>query len=221
MKFRHEYKHIINTADRLILKNKLSKIFDHDLNCKNDGTYFIKSLYFDNYSDTALREKTNGVSCREKFRIRYYNDDTSFIRLEKKSKIGGLCNKQSAPISIDECREILNGKTDFLMDSGCELKKELYAKMKYLQLVPKAIVGYRRESFVYAPGNVRITLDYDIGGSYDVQSFFIPTLPLLSTYHLSVLEVKWDEYLPDIVRLAVQAHSRKSTSFSKYAAVRI
>lgn len=221
MKFRHEYKHQINLADIYGLRTRLSAVARHDANCDADGTYFVKSLYFDNYMDKALREKIDGVNKREKFRIRYYGTDTSFIRLEKKSKINGLCNKVTCRITAEECQKIIDGDTEFMKDSEHELMRELYSKMKYQLLRPKCIVAYTRESFVYPPGNVRVTLDMNICGSNNVKEFLNPDLPFLQTYHDAVLEVKWDEYLPQIIRDSVQVKSRRSAAFSKYAAIRI
>ncbi len=221
MKFRHEYKHQINLSDIYGLRTRLSAVAKHDENSGGDGTYFVKSLYFDNYMDKALREKIDGVNKREKFRIRYYGTDTSFIRLEKKSKISGLCNKESCPVTAEECQKIIDGDIGFMKDSEFELMRELYSKMKYQLLRPKCIVAYTRESFVYPPGNVRVTLDMNICGSNNVKEFLNPDLPFLQTYHESVLEVKWDEYLPQIIRDCVQVKSRRSTAFSKYAAIRM
>jgi hypothetical protein len=42
------------------------------------------------------------------------------------------------------------------------LVRELYLKMTLDGLKPKTIVDYIREPFVYEPGNVCVTLDYDI-----------------------------------------------------------
>ena len=221
MKFRHEYKHQINLADIYGLRTRLSAIVKHDSNCDADGTYFVKSLYFDNYMDKALREKIDGVNKREKFRIRYYGTDTSFIRLEKKSKINGLCNKISCKITAEECQKIIDGDIEFMKDSEYTLMRELYSKMKYQLLRPKCIVAYTRECFVYPPGNVRVTIDMNICGSNNVKEFLNPDLPFLQTYHEAILEVKWDEYLPQIIRDLVQVKSRRSAAFSKYAAIRI
>ena len=221
MKFRHEYKHQINLADIYGLRARLNAVAKHDSYADKDGTYIVKSLYFDNYTDKALREKIDGVNKREKFRIRYYGTDTSFIRLEKKSKISGLCNKISCMITAEECRKILNGDFDFMKDSEYELMRELYSKMRYQLLRPKCIVAYTRESFVYPPGNVRVTLDMNICGSNNVKEFLNPDLQFLQTYHNSILEVKWDEYLPQVIRDCVQVKSRRSAAFSKYAAIRI
>ena len=221
MKFRHEYKHQINLADVYGLKTRLNAVAKHDSHAGDDGTYFIKSLYFDNYMDKALREKIDGVNKREKFRIRYYGTDTSFIRLEKKSKINGLCNKISCKITAEECQKIIDGDTQFMKDSEYELMRELYSKMKYQLLRPKCIVAYTRECFVYPPGNVRVTIDTNICGSNNTKEFLNPDLPFLQTYHEAILEVKWDEFLPQIIRDCVQVKSRRSAAFSKYAAVRI
>lgn len=221
MKFRHEYKHSINGADIVELRTRLSAVMKRDKHSGADGTYTVKSLYFDNYSDKALREKIDGVRNREKFRIRYYGNDISFIRLEKKSKINGLCNKVSAPITAEECRKIIDGDIEFLKESGNPLKQELYVKMRCQLLRPRSIVAYTRESFVYAPGNVRVTIDSHISGSTNVREFLNPELPYSTLMTTAVLEVKWDEFLPEIIRNCVQIKSRRSGAFSKYAAVRI
>ncbi len=221
MKFRHEYKHKVNLSDILQLRTRLSAVMQRDAFANSDGTYIVKSLYFDNYMDKALKEKVDGAPKREKFRIRYYNTDTSFIRLEKKSKINGMCNKVSVTITADECQKIIDGDIGFMPASGKPLLQELYAKMCYQLLRPRCIVAYRRESFVYPPGNVRVTIDSDLGGSYDIKNFLNPDLCYLQLYHTSILEVKWDEFLPQIIRDCVQMKDRSTSAFSKYAAVRI
>lgn len=221
MKFRHEYKHRINTVDSMLVQQRLKPIMKYDEYSTADGTYFIKSLYFDNYTDKALREKLDGVDKREKFRIRYYNNDTSFIRLEKKSKINGLCSKEKAILSVEDCQKILDNDVGFLKTSNVPLLQEFYAKMQYQLLRPKNIVAYDRTCFVYKPSNVRVTIDENISGSYNVQSFLLPDTPLTRLYHTAILEVKWDEYIPQVIKDAVQLKNRQPSAFSKYAAVRI
>lgn len=221
MKFRHEYKHQINHGDMVELKQRLALVAKYDSHCKEDGTYFVKSLYFDNCFDKALREKIDGVNKREKFRIRYYGEDTSFIRLEKKSKINGLCNKETVVITAEECQKIIDGDIGFLLTSEHNLMRELYAKMRYQLLRPRCIVAYQRTCFVYPPGNVRVTLDTNLCGSYNVREFLNPDLKFAMRHQSSILEVKWDAYLPQIIRDMVQMKSRRSAAFSKYAAVRV
>lgn len=220
MKLRHEHKHRINMSDILMLRRRLATVANHDSHSDADGTYVVKSLYFDNYMDKALKEKCDGLRRREKFRIRYYNDDTSFMRLEKKSKIGNLCSKESVVITYEQCKKILSGDIEFLRESSNNLMREFYAKMRYQLLRPKCIVAYTRESFVYEPGNVRITLDYHICRSSNTRAFLDKDNIFIQPSDASVLEVKYDEFLPQIIRNAVQTKSRRASAFSKYAAMR-
>lgn len=221
MEYRHEWKHEINQADLLILRQRLQAITTPDPHAV-DGSYQIRSLYFDNAADKALREKLDGVSRREKFRIRYYNGDTSLIHLEKKSKIGGLGKKQSASLTKHQAWTIANGSLDWMPGSKEELVCELYAKMRYQGLRPKIIVDYMREPFIFGPGNVRVTLDYNIRTGFCCPDFLDPDCITIPAGEAPViLEVKWDSFLPDIIRDAVRLPRRRVTAFSKYAQCRI
>lgn len=221
MKPRHEWKHEITAADRLVLASRLSAIARRDVHGQN-GRYEIRSLYFDDPQDTALREKIDGVAKREKFRIRCYGGDASYICLEKKSKWDGLCGKRSVLLSAQEVQSLLDGELDWMPDSGRPLVQELYWKMKSNVLRPRTIVDYTRDAFVFSAGNVRVTLDYNIRtglGSTDFLNSAAVTVPAGAAP--SILEVKWDEFLPDIIREAVQLPGRHTSAFSKYAACRI
>ena len=220
-KFRHETKHELRYIEYLTIRNRLLTITGLDAHVGEDGTYKIRSLYFDNYRDKALREKIDGVNEREKFRIRYYNEDTGYIHLEKKSKINGLCNKISAVITTSQVAELLKGNIDILC-KGDALLVELYAKMKQEQLRPKVIVDYIREPYVYKAGNVRITFDRDIRASFCVDQFLSQECPTVQAGIMDtvLMEVKYDEYMPDIIQMCIQEGERQQEAFSKYAACR-
>ncbi|MCR5421576.1 MAG: polyphosphate polymerase domain-containing protein [Lachnospiraceae bacterium] len=221
MKFRHEMKHLITPMDKLILKQRLNAVASPDTHAKG-GIYYIRSLYFDNVYDKALSEKLNGLSRREKFRIRYYNGDTGFIHLEKKSKIVNLCNKQSALITVEEAEDILKNNISWMAEDGRPLVRELYTKMRGQGLKPCTVVDYTREPYVYAPGNVRVTLDYDIRTGIRCTDFLnqdMVTVPVADNG--IILEVKWDEFLPDLIRDIVQLENRRTGGYSKYAACRV
>lgn len=221
MDFRHEWKHEINYSDMIILRQRLKAVMKPDKNAV-DGKYFIRSLYFDNISDKALREKIDGVNCREKFRIRYYNNDTSLIHLEKKSKINGLGNKKSASLSAEEAQKIVDGDFDWMIDCDRPLVQELYSKMMSQGLRPKTIVDYIREPFVFSAGNVRVTLDYDIRTGLYCTDFLNPDCITIPAGNAPIiLEVKWDEFLPSVIRDIVQLENRRTAAFSKYAVCRI
>lgn len=244
MQFRHEYKHDLNYADYLVLRSRLNAVMKKDPHVGKQGFYKIRSLYFDNANDKALMEKISGVSEREKFRIRCYdtspeqiqqgntknmpgmsgwhmNPDYSFIRLEKKVKRGGMGYKVSAPLSYEETEKIISGDCDWMAESKEGLIVELYSKMKMQGLKPKTIVDYTREPFVYPAGNVRVTLDYDIRTGImetDLLSKDVVTIP--SNPGIVILEVKYDNFLPDMIRDAIQLKYRGENAFSKYEACR-
>ena len=221
MDYRHEWKHEISRADLLALRQRLRAVASPDPHAV-DGKYKIRSLYFDNAADKALREKLDGVSRREKFRIRYYNGDTSVIRLEKKSKLGGLGNKQSASLTAAQAQAIADGRLDWMPGREEGLIRELYVKMRCQGLRPRTIVDYIREPFVFGPGNVRVTLDYDIRVGLRCSDFLDPDCPTIPAGDAPmILEVKWDHFLPDVIRDAVQLPGRRVTAFSKYAQCRI
>lgn len=221
LKFRHEWKHEITYMDMITVRQRLIAVARQD-SYVVDGKYKIRSLYFDNFVDKALREKLDGISRREKFRIRYYNNNTEIIHLEKKSKVGGLGNKQSARLSKQEAQDIVEGQTQWMKMSEDALIQELYLKMTLDGLRPKTIVDYIREPFVYEPGNVRVTLDYDIRTGLQCIDFLDPDCLMIPAGDSGIImEVKWDEFLPSIIRDVVQLSGRRATAFSKYAACRI
>lgn len=222
MVYRNEIKHEISAADKAAICASMRAVARPDPHAGPDSRYLIRSLYFDTPADKALREKLDGVSEREKFRIRFYNGDPSVMHLEKKVKRGGLGYKVSAPITAEEAQRIVDGDTNWMAVSGHGLIVELYAKMKSEGLRPKTIVDYTRTPFVYGPGNVRVTIDENIRTGLGCTDFLNPrcvTVP--AGEPVILLEVKWDDYLPAVIRRTVAVKSRRSAAFSKYQTCRI
>lgn len=218
---RHEHKLSINELDYCQLKARLVHLTTLDAHSSGQGGYKIRSLYFDNYMDKAVTEKLSGQSRREKFRIRFYEDDPTFIRLEKKAKSNRLCYKGQVQISQDECQALLEGDRDFLKDESRPLFMELYLKMKEENLRPRVIVDYWREAYLFPAGNVRITFDRDVRASQHVQGFFDPDLLTIPAARALILEIKYDGFLPDVIRQALQIGSRNESEFSKYLVSRL
>ncbi len=224
MDFRSELKHYINYQDYLIIKSKISNFLTLDKNVYKDSfEYKIRSIYFDNFNNKVLEEKLLGLNKRDKFRIRLYNDDDSFIRLEKKSKINGLCKKISEPITKDEVLKIINNDIEFLIKSQKQLFQDLYIKMKTEFLKPKTIVDYEREAYIYKIGNVRITFDKNLRTGIVSNDIFNKELCTISPINKDyiVLEVKYDEFLPEFILNLIQLGERSKTSISKYALCRM
>lgn len=220
-RYRHEIKYVIDRVQMTLLDRRLSAVMQSDRHAREDGTYDIRSLYFDNAQDKALKEKALGLPRREKFRLRYYNLDPSYIRLEKKSKINRLTDKQSCIITKEECERILTGDDAFLGSSESELMRELYAKMRLYGLQPKSVVDYTRKTFVCPLADTRITLDYHIRSGIRAIDFLntdLATVPCdsVESEPICILEVKYNEFLPGHIAALLQMPDCRTSPFSKY-----
>ena len=221
--YRHELKFEIPYVEYIAMRTRLRAIMKPDPHTDASGRYQIRSIYFDNSDDKALKEKINGIEKREKFRIRYYNDDFSFITLEKKMKIDNLCLKYDAPITEEECRKILAGDLAFMKDHPQPVVRELYAKMQYQRLKPRVLVSYVREPYIYSVGNVRVTFDSQIRTTMYHQEFLTEKVDDISATDRPqdmILEVKYDAFLPEVIQDLIQVPMIRQQAFSKYGASR-
>lgn len=222
-KYRHELKYKISAADYLSIRQRIKPVMKTDSHADANGRYRIFSIYFDNIYDKALLEKINGVQKREKFRIRFYNNDFSFIALEKKVKYNDLCIKESASLSKEEFFSVLSGNREQIKENSSQLVKELYCKTEFQQLRPRVLVSYVREAYIYAPGNVRVTFDSDIRTSLFTREFLKTDFNGIGVTDNStdmILEVKFDDFLPDVISRLVQTGNARQQAFSKYCACR-
>lgn len=221
-KWRKEMKYSLTEAESRLLASKLAVFMQRDSHAEN-GMYFIRSLYFDNLYDKALREKLSGVAVRDKFRIRYYDFNMDFIRLEKKSKRYALGHKYQCRLTAEEVKKIILGTWEWMAEDERPLVRELYLKMKLELFRPSVIVDYQREPFTYAPGNVRITFDKKLRACKDVRAFFqkdAPTVPIM-TDGKCIMELKYDDFLPDVIHRTVLTTKTREQAYSKFAACRI
>lgn len=221
-KYRREIKININPFDKTILSSRLSKVMRKDEHTGPEGYYKVRSIYFDDLNDTALREKLNGVMYREKFRMRIYDNSTDVIRLEKKMKNNNLGYKESAVLTLQECQDLLKGKYEFLKERHEIVCKQLYTKMRTGLYKPKTIVEYDREAYVWEPGSIRITLDSNIKTGMMSTDFLNVDMPLANATdnNVIILEIKYDSYLPAHISDIIQLNGRQISSNSKYVLCR-
>lgn len=215
--FRNELKYVCSSQQLAIIKARICNICTVDAHASKDGIYQIRSVYFDDAKDSCYYENENGTDPREKFRIRIYNLEDSRIVLECKRKEHSMTHKDSCLLTREQCMAILSGRFT-LNNTDNALLSKFYLKYARQGFRPKVIVNYEREPFVYESGNVRITFDRNISSSSKVSDFFdadLPLRPIMPTgYH--VLEVKYDEFLPDFLYQVMDIGSLKQTNFSKY-----
>ena len=219
MRFRHEMKYLVSDADLAMLRSRLKGIMNEDPHVGEGGTYLIRSLYFDDFDDTAYYENENGTGRREKFRIRIYNGSMERISLERKSKVSDKIRKKACVITRDQFDILVNDDADKTVKSDYpQLMQDVLSLYHIRRLKPKVIVEYERRPFVYRHGNVRITFDRNVTSSSNLKSFtdaHINGRPIMPV-GLQLLEVKYDEFLPDhIYRTVAMDHLRLAT-YSKY-----
>lgn len=221
VKYRNEIKYLCSEAQLALLEMRVKSLCSKDVHVAKAGSYEVRSVYFDDYAETCLRENIEGVNVREKMRIRIYDGDMNYIRLECKQKRNGMNHKESCKLTRKQCEEILTGiyRTE---EEDPALLKKLVLQTQTRLMRPKVIVQYNRVPYVYEPGNVRITFDRDIAGSSRILGFgereLVTKRVLPPGYH--IMEVKYDEFLPEFIRQELQIPGLQHTAFSKYAMCR-
>lgn len=217
MEYRHELKFPVSDAELEIIRYRIKPLMQADFHQK-EGVYTVRSLYFDDLYDSCLRENANGEDNRRKFRIRIYNGNDEVIKLEKKIKLRGMTKKLDTEISKKDCIIYMAGELPRLHAENSDLEKELYAESRMKGMHPVCIVEYERTAYVERKGNVRITFDRNISGSERTEAFLdkeISGVPLLPKGQ-HVLEVKYDELLPEYISEVLNLGILHRTSFSKY-----
>ena len=216
-KFRNELKYICAESDLQILQSRIQMLCDPDPHVGPEGIYHIRSIYFDGQNNRYFLENENGTDPREKYRIRIYNASDSRITLERKKKERGMTHKDGCPLTLEQYQRIMSGSMS-VSESTSLLLEQFLLLQNQENLKPKVIVAYDRTPFVYQFGNVRITFDRNIGSTTDFSSFFDSYLPQRPILPLGkqILEVKYDELLPDFLYNAMNLGNLQRTTFSKY-----
>ena len=217
--YRHEYKFLISRADAELLKLRLPRIMERDPHAGDTGRYTIRSLYFDDVNAAAYYEKADGIDKRTKYRIRFYNYDSSVIKLEKKEKLGNLTRKTAQTITKNDARAL-----EYALSGGCPdnpdgLTEELRLACNGTGLRPKVLVDYDRTPFLCHAGNTRITIDENLRTRpYIAHLFASPRamIPVLDPDQV-ILEVKFDDFLPGYLNDALADIPKVSMAISKFA----
>lgn len=217
VKGRTELKHEITKMDCFLLRNRLKHVMKVDPHAKKDGKYLIRSVYFDNFDNKVLTQKKEGYYERDKYRVRLYDYNMDFLNLEKKSKRNNLTYKQKCRLTAEEYEKIRSGDISWMKSDSRWLIQDLYFQMITFQLKPVTVVDYEREVFIYEHGNVRVTFDSSIKTSFRNNDLLNPDLAMVETNpEIVILEVKYDEYLPDVIKCLLQLGNRRKGTYSKY-----
>ena len=218
MDYRHELKYIVTEKEMALAKGRIHGLVSLDVHAEEAGMYRIRSLYFDDYWNNCYLENETGTDPREKFRIRIYNGSKERIHLELKQKEHGMTRKLSCELTEEQCRTLMAGRMLPVNGNDPPLLQKLNLLMRTRFLRPRVIVEYDRIPFAERLGNTRITLDRNIASSDALLRFLDPELPrrpiMAAGQH--ILEVKYDEFLPDYIYQNLQLDTLRQTAFSKY-----
>jgi len=221
VQLRNENKYYISKSSFLELSNSLNVLMDKDSHIKEEG-YLIRSLYFDDYQESNYQDVIDGNNERSKYRIRIYNEQSDVVHLERKSKVKGLVHKDSIPIDKDICMSIIKDNQMVIKDDYPELLKKFLIDKEIKLLKPSAIVEYYRIPYICDDGNVRITYDYNLSASSDYSNFLNKDIKLSPLYgqESSILEVKYDEYIPSYISDILKRFNLTRQQFPKYVLCR-
>lgn len=215
---RHELKYIINEGTYMYLRSRLLPLMSPDEH-SGDGGYRVTSLYFDDVYNSGYWQKLNGAEVRRKFRIRAYDLDPSFVSLESKHKDLSYVSKLSRKLTDEQYRSMLNGEYSFMEghDGEEDVFGEFYRTDRTLKLRPRIIVDYQREALVHPFGHVRITFDRKLSACFNTMDMFSPEAQYTRIFDKEIiLEVKFDNYIPDSIQAALQCINAPMQPVSKY-----
>ena len=217
-KYRHELKYLCSNGELEILKIRLNTIMKLDSHTNKQGWYHIRSIYFDNYDNTNVSDNVDGVSPLEKLRIRIYNNSDEKITLECKRKECGKILKQGTILTKKQFDGIIKGERIEISDENSFLLNKFLVLRQIQRFEPKVIVGYDRRPYIYTAGNVRVTFDCNIFSSPDVQDLFSKNIRkrMILPHGQNLIEIKYDEYIPDFIFNSIQMTNMQQITFSKY-----
>lgn len=219
---RHEIKYLISRNDYITLSKRLNHVLAIDKHCIFDKGYLIRSLYFDSFDDECLYDKLSGVMHRKKYRMRIYDFKTKNVNFEIKTKSNNQISKESAIISKESANRIIGGNHDELLTYDNPILNKAYLRFNAKHYMPKVIVDYQREAYTFSFFKLRITFDKFIKSNtthFDLFSQGIHLLPVILE-NKYLMEVKYDQILPDYIRNSLQLKSFERISFSKYVLAR-
>lgn len=216
--YRYEQKYLITGPQYQELRPVAAALLRPDPNAGPDGTYMIRSLYFDDVYRTAYQEKQNGIYARKKYRVRVYNCRDSQIHLECKYKQGSYISKESLSLTRPEYQQLAGGDCRFLLGKDSQMGREFCADTLSRLLRPDVIVDYEREPYVMEAGTVRVTFDRDVRAARPGQDLFDPGIPSYGVLEPGrmIMEIKFTGYLPEQVRRIFRLRDLPQTSASKF-----
>ncbi|GAA0720952.1 polyphosphate polymerase domain-containing protein [Clostridium malenominatum] len=216
--YRHEEKYYIRKVRAFELSGLLKAYMKKDEHGDGDGSYWIRSLYFDDYRNSDYVNKQDGIADRKKLRLRIYNLESNSVKLELKNRYGIYMMKESATISNCDAKLMISGESSNLLNYNSVVATKVYYLMHKALYRPKVIIDYEREAYTYPFENIRVTIDKNIRASNSDFNIFndkINMLPVIED-DVYVLEIKYDNMFPEFLQKVISTYTVSRSSVSKY-----
>lgn len=215
--YRHEIKYETDPDKARLIRNNISPVLERDKNTGPDGSYIVKSLYFETPYNNDYHDKELGVQFRQKMRLRGYGDGDIY-KLEIKSKIGDVATKYSVTLSRQQAEMVAGGNYDCVLDVGTANRIYIYHQLVTNVYRPLMVVTYRRYPFTNPAGNFRLTFDEDMRYSVSPHALFedIPMTGIATDK--TIIEIKFDNFVPDWITDYLHKSGINAGENSKYSA---
>lgn len=215
---RSELKYFISNHQCAALVGRLKHVLKPDMHSIPGAGYYIRSLYFDSFDDKCLFEKQAGTMYRRKFRIRIYDTNAHSAKFEIKNKWNNQIFKESATITRESAKKIIEGEYDELLAYKNPILNKVYIEFVQNHYKPAVVIDYDRDAYMSDFFNLRVTMDKNLRSNntdFDIFSSDMHTIPVILEGK-QILELKYNECLPDYVRGVLQPGSFERSAISKY-----
>lgn len=216
---------MVDRSRRTAMTRDLLALMKPDAFAGNDGTYRIRSLYFDTPDFMAYHEKLAGVAVRHKLRARVYGDpkQADWVRLEVKSRYIEFIKKIAVDLPRDQYVEVERALRRRVLPPPELLEqtsdaREFFRLQRQYNKEPRIIIEYRRQAFERCEvSRTRINFDDELRATrhLDLLGPLRGALPLLQASH-SILEIKVDGVMPYWLHTLIRKYDLQNQAISKF-----
>ncbi len=223
---RMEIKYMVDRTTRTALTQDLQAFMRPDIYTSDQGSYLVRSLYFDTQAYKAYHDKMAGVAERHKLRVRAYGEDpmqSAFIRFEVKSRYISFIHKITVDIPIEDYFDVAPAIYNRALPpprilNDEEVSKEFFRLQRQYNMEPKIMVQYRREAYERVEMNrVRANFDDELVSSRNLDLLEpLKGARRMLKYGNAIFEIKVDGSLPYWMHTLISKYNLQNQAISKF-----
>lgn len=225
--YRYEFKYVLTTDLLSAITAELDRRLARDRYCRADGSYDIRSVYFDSPDMRWFNEKRNGLEKRFKYRLRTYSHNSCGFSyplfLELKGRNGALVVKHRVKLPVDSFSNGIDGGASWLREllfetnTGNSVAERFIAQSFRYRLSPSVITDYSRAAWEdYTNPDFRVTID-TATTAYRTSWHGLPRgLPAEIIANGGIVEIKFRYRIPVWFQRLIREMELNRTSCSKF-----